>query len=263
MLACSGRRDSGPAAGEGRGLAVLALLVEDVGGLVVVVPVHVELRAAVRRGGRCGRHHRRAAPTMRSQPSAAGPGRVLGGGGAWLVTFCVVLGACDGELLIAAGMFDWLDACGDTCVTTFGSEPRPGGGGGFDGEAGGAFDRDATRIDPDCGGDDGSGGGAEMRPPEGGPAGGEEGAAGIPDADADGVVGGAGGIAGMAPWLGGWAGPGIPIRVLFMSMTGFAAARFGAEAGLRGRGRRGGRARRALLAEALEDIEVRTALVVV
>jgi hypothetical protein len=37
---------------------------------------------------------------------AAGPGRVLAGGGAWLWTFCVVLGACDA--LAATGMFDAL-----------------------------------------------------------------------------------------------------------------------------------------------------------
>ena len=53
-------------------------------------------------------------------------------------------------------------------MTTFGSEPRPGGGGGFDGVAGGAFDGDATRIDPDCGAEDGSGGGAERTDCDGG-----------------------------------------------------------------------------------------------
>ena len=75
-----------------------------------------------------------------------------------------------------------------------------------------------------------------MRPPDGGPAaGGDEGTAGMPDADADGVVGGAGGAAGMPEPLGAWAGPGIPISVFFMSMAGFAGAagaagtRFGAD----------------------------------
>jgi hypothetical protein len=163
--------------------------------------------------------------------TAAGPGRVLAGGGAWLETFCVVLGACDGDALTAAGMFDWLDvaACGETCVT-LGSEPRPGGGGGLDGEAAGALDcedGDATRIEPDCGGDDGSGGGAEIRP-DGGPADGAEEAlaAGIAGADDDGVVGGAGGAEAMPPPLGACAGPGIPISVFFMSTAGLAAARF-------------------------------------
>ena len=97
---------------------------------------------------------------------AAGPGRVLAGGGTWLDDLCVALGDCDGDA--AAGMFDWL--VGPCTACRFGSEPRPGGGGGFDGEAGGA-DGCAARIEPDCGGDDaddGSGGGCETRP-EGGP----------------------------------------------------------------------------------------------
>ena len=162
--------------------------------------------------------------------AAAGPGRVLAGGGAWLCTFCVVLGACDGEV-IAAGMFDWLGelAWAEGWVTMFGKEPRPGGGGGFDGVAAGGFEGVATRIEPDCGGFDGSGGGAETRP-EGGPAeGADDAAAAIAGADADGVVGGAGGADGVALWLGGWAGPGIPISVFFMSTSGFAASTFGAD----------------------------------
>jgi hypothetical protein len=90
-----------------------------------------------------------AAGTDALVAAAAGAGRALAGGGAWLCTFWVVLGACADAA--AAGMLPWLGelACGDACVTTFGSEPRPGGGGGFDGVTAGGLDGDATRIDPD------------------------------------------------------------------------------------------------------------------
>lgn len=144
----------------------------------------------------------------------------------------MVLGArvaSDGDALAAGGMLDWLGE--PVWATRFGREPRPGGGGGFDGDAPGALDAAATRIDPDCGGEDGSGGGAEIRPPEGGPAdGGEDGEADRPAAESEGLVGGAGGAAGMPEPLGAWAGTGIPISVFFMSTAVLAATRFGADA---------------------------------
>jgi hypothetical protein len=160
---------------------------------------------------------------------AAGPGRVLAGGGTWLCAFCVALGDC------TAAMPDWLG--GPPCTAwRFGSEPRPGGGGGFDGV--GAADGAAARIDPDCGAEEGSGGGDDTRP-DGGPllgrAGGADGRASTraslaraslaPDDDGD-----TGGISGRLLWLGGCAGPGIPMSVFFMSATGFAAGIWGAEA---------------------------------
>ena len=74
----------------------------------------------------------------------------------------------------------------------------------------------AARIEPDCGGDDGSGGGCETRPDGGGPAEGDDGMA---DADVGGIAGGVdGGIGGRLRSLGGCAGPGIPMSVFFMSL---------------------------------------------
>jgi hypothetical protein len=129
---------------------------------------------------------------------------VVGGGGAWLATRAGALGGCcEGDAFVAGP--GWLG-----CVAErFGSEPRPGGGGGFDGCAAscGGDDGVAARIAPDGGG---SGGGAEIRPAG---IGGEEGVAaaiadGITDddcEDADGVVGGGGGgkATGRPPALGG------------------------------------------------------------
>jgi hypothetical protein len=124
----------------------------------------------------------------------------------------------------------------------FGSDPRPGGGGGF--EADGGADAVGERIDPEGGPDDGSGGGTETRPGEleagpGPTADAETGGA----RDADGAVGGAGGAEGVAGAEGALlgvddgAGPGIPMSVFFMSATGgFTTAICGAEAELGGGG---------------------------
>lgn len=235
MLACSGRRDSGPAGGAASAPSLLSLSktwVASSSSSQSMLSFAPPFGAVGGAGGTTPAGAADALVTI-----AAGPGRVLAGGGAWLWTFCVVLGACEGDALVAGGMFDGL---GDpVCATRFGSDPRPGGGGGFDGDAAGALEAEATRIAPDCGGEDGSGGGAEMRPPDGGPAaGGDEGAAAMAGADAEGVVGGGGGAAGMPEPLGAWAGPGIPMSVFFMSTTGLAGAgavagvtaRFGADA---------------------------------
>jgi hypothetical protein len=118
----------------------------------------------------------------------------VGGGGAWLATLGVPLGGCCEGEAFAAGP-GWLGCVADR----FGSEPRPGGGGGLDGCAAscGGEDGVAARIEPDGG----SGGGAETRAAG---IGGDDGVAeaiaeGITDedcddcADAEGVVGGAGG----------------------------------------------------------------------
>jgi hypothetical protein len=101
---------------------------------------------------------------------AAGAGRVLAGAGIWLVVFSVALGDVDG-LALAAGMFDWLVDEG-----MFGSEPRPGGGGGLltgppcdagftaridDCEVGPAGGADACWPDGGCDAEAGSGGGTE------------------------------------------------------------------------------------------------------
>ena len=185
-------------------------------------------------GAWAARAARPARRRRRRRVAGAGAGRVLAGGGAWLVTFCVVLGACDGELLIAAGMFDWLGDCGG-CVTTFGSEPRPGGGGGFDGVAGGAFDGDARASTPTAAARKAAA--AAPRCAAGGRPRGGAGGGRRPDAPARTRTASSaepGGVAGMAPWLGGCAGPGMPISVLFMSAGRLAAATFG------GGGRRGG-----------------------
>jgi hypothetical protein len=207
MLACSGRRDSGPAAAACCSLSLSKTCVAsssssqsmlslapfgDVGAAAGTLPVDGVLEMA------------------------AGPGRVLAGGGTWLCGFCMALGACEADpsvelsVGLTAGMFDWLGELlvGPCTAWRFGNEPRPGGGGGLEAVGGGA-DGWTARIEPDCGADEGSGGGCETRP-DGGPAGG--------DADMGGAdMGGAGGIAGRLPPLGGCAGPGIPISVFFMS----------------------------------------------
>jgi hypothetical protein len=97
-----------------------------------------------------------------------------------------VLAAGGGALLTrAAGVVLLLGSGGgcDGVELRFGNDPLPGGGGGFDGAG---CDAEAARIEPDGGGADGAG----------------------PDAGIDGTDG---------AWLGGWAGPGIPINVFFMS----------------------------------------------
>ena len=143
---------------------------------------------------------------------AAGPGRVLAGAGmTGLATFCVALGGWDP----VAGTGRPVPS---SVAPRFGSALRPGGGGGFDGGA----DGEAARIAPDAGG---SGGGAEILPPD---AGGDEPIE--PEGRDDGedvfpvgcpvVAMGEGFIAGKLPWLGGCAGPGIPINVFFVSSAG-------------------------------------------
>ena len=132
---------------------------------------------------------------------------LAGGGGTWLIR-CDELApftpfeplngdAIDGSVC-ADGMVEGPAVLGVPPDERFGSEARPGGGGGFDGEEGGEMDPDgdAARSEPDW---DGSGGGDDTRPCETGGGGGT-------DAD-DGSV----------PWLGGCAGPGIPTRVRFIS----------------------------------------------
>jgi len=145
--------------------------------------------------------------------AAAGTGGVLGAAGRALT---------GGETASIPG---WLGEVWGCAALRLGSEPRPGGGGGFEavGGAGGA-DGAAARIEPDAGpeaADGGRGGGAEIRPPE---AGGEEGIAeadeGAPPFGFGLVEAAAGGTAGRLPWLGGCAGPGIPMRVRFMSAPG-------------------------------------------
>jgi len=89
---------------------------------------------------------------------------VLAAGGAdWLPTLCVALGEVDG-LALTAAMPDWL---GDDGM--FGSEPRPGGGGGFDTRSAATAEGCVTaRIDPDgVAGGGGGAGGAETLEPEG------------------------------------------------------------------------------------------------
>ena len=208
MLACSGRRDSGPAA------TAPGWLSFSLSKTCVASSSSSQSMFSFAPLGDVGLASGMAAAVAGIEPvdgpleSAAGPGRVLaGGGGTWLWTF--VAGACDGEP--TAGTLVWLGELlvGGCTACRFGSEPRPGGGGGFDGCA--------ARVEPDCGGDDGSGGGCDTRP-DGGPAEGED---GIADADVGGVDGG---IAGRLLPLGGWAGPGIPMSVFFMSPCAYALA---------------------------------------
>lgn len=220
MLACSGRRDSGPATAAAGWLSLLSLSKTcvasssssqsmfsfapfgDVGGAGGATPgtEPVVLDAA--------------------DAADAGPGRVLAGGGTWLGAFCVPLGD-------AAAMPDWLGEPDPGTAWRFGSDARPGGGGGLEG-VGGA-DGVAARIDPDCGGDDGSGGGDDTRP-EGGPAAGGAGGRASTEDDEPEDDGDAGGIAASPLWLGGCAGPGIPMSVFFMSPAGMATGICGAEA---------------------------------
>jgi len=98
------------------------------------------------------------------------------------------------------GIVVWL---GDV-APRFGSDARPGGGGGFDGVAGAA-----ARIDAEAGG-----GGAEGCEADGGSGGGCD-----------------GGMAATLPWLGGCAGPGMPISVFFISCDGRETGTFAPEPG--------------------------------
>jgi hypothetical protein len=137
-----------------------------------------------------------AADDEEGRCEASAVGRVLAGAGTGADWRCVALG-------VAPWTGGWL--AGDVAAR-FGSEPRPGGGGGFDAAGAGGCETDAARIDADAdgvaGGADGRGGGADGRP--------EGGAAGW--------------MAGSDDWLGvDCAGPGIPMRVFFSSAPGFAA----------------------------------------
>lgn len=137
-------------------------------------------------------------PTAVLLSVAAAAGRVLaGGGGTWLGTRCVALGCEAGPDDEPAAT--WLD---DEGPWRFGSDARPGGGGGFEGDD----DVGAARTAPEVGAVDGSGGGTETRPPD---AGGDD---GIADADV-----GLGGIEGVLLAFGGGGGIGSPVNVFFVS----------------------------------------------
>ncbi|MBX3192429.1 MAG: hypothetical protein KF819_35890 [Labilithrix sp.] len=127
---------------------------------------------------------------------AAGVGRVLGAGGGALCW--VALGELDVAAVLTAGMPGWLPLEG--CVPArFGSDPRPGGGGGFDGEAAGV-DTEAARIDAE---------------------GGAGGADGLTDGGAAGIAPDTGGAPGTPLWL---AGSGNPTSVFFIPSFAFGAA---------------------------------------
>ena len=106
MLACSGRRDSGP-----DGEAACWLSFDSLSKTCVASSSSSQSMFSFAPLGDVGGAAGTAAAAAGIEPvdglleMADGPGRVLAGGGTWLCTFCVVLGACEGEVA-TAGMLD-------------------------------------------------------------------------------------------------------------------------------------------------------------